>query len=120
MFFSFFFLFFKACHATIYFFFIGFSEISAFFTAVLLTPIALAASVKLVYSITSKVIRFLTITGTPIRDIAAADNLARVSSESFIPLRELDILFLSSSVKILPVAAKDRFFLFLHSLYDHF
>jgi hypothetical protein len=68
-----------------YIFFIGFSDISAFFTAVLLTPMALAASVKLVYSITSKVIRFLTITGTPISDIAAADNLARVSSESFIP-----------------------------------
>jgi len=68
-----------------YIFFIGFSVISAFFTAVLLTPIALAASVKFVYSISSKVIRFLTITGTPISDIAAADNLARVSSESFIP-----------------------------------
>ena len=74
-----------------YIFFMGFSAISAFFTAVLLTPIALAASVKLVYSISSKVIRFLTITGTPISDIAACppgggkDNLARVSSESFIP-----------------------------------
>jgi len=68
-----------------YIFFIGFSEMMAFFTAVLLTPIAFPASVKLVYSITSKVIRFLIITGTPLRNIAAADILARVSSESFIP-----------------------------------
>lgn len=66
-------------------FFYGFSEISAFFTAVLLTPIALAASVKLTYSISSLVLMFLTITGTPISDAIVADILARVSSESFIP-----------------------------------
>lgn len=76
-----------ACHATIYFFYRFFSDKCFFILrqAVLLTPIALAASVKLIYSITSKVIRFLTITGTPVSDVAAADNLARVSSESFIP-----------------------------------
>jgi len=79
------------CYATIYFFYWFFSGKCFFLAvakprqAVLLTPIALAASVKFVYSISSKVIRFLTITGTPISDIAAADNLARVSSERFIP-----------------------------------
>jgi len=39
------------------------------------------------------------------------DILAFVSSDNFIPLRFSDILSLSCSDSILPVAAKDKFFL---------
>ena len=85
-----------------------------FFTAVLLTPIAKAASVKLANSCWSDVFTFLTKTGIPLSNTAAVDILERVSSESLIPLRACENFFLSSSVKILPVAAKDRFFLSLH------
>lgn len=43
--------------------------------------------------------------------IVAAEILARVSSESLIPLRAIYIFVLSFSVHILPVAAYDRLFL---------
>ena len=82
-----------------------------FFTAVLLTPINSPASVKFVKSNSLLVFKSLTLTGTPLSVVAAAENLARVSFESWIPLRASDIFFLSSSVKILPVAAKDKLFL---------
>jgi len=96
---------------TLYCFFRILPLISAFLTAVLLTPRDLPASVKVANSKLSFVFIFIIITFTPIKSAAAKDNLARVTSESLIPLRFKAILFLSSSVSILPVAAKDRFFL---------
>jgi len=64
--------------ATIYCFFTVLPVSRAFLTAVLLTPIALAASVKLAYSNSSLVFTFFTVTGTPISAIVAAEILARV------------------------------------------
>jgi hypothetical protein len=96
---------------TIYICFRSLPEDDAFDIAVLLTPIALAALVKLGYSVSSWVFIFLTTTATPLKDIAAADILTFVSSESLIPKRLLDILSLSSLDNILPVAAKDKLFL---------
>ena len=82
---------------------------SDFFTAGLLTPKALAASVKLVYSKISDVSRFLTVTFTPLSAIAAWEIRLRVSSVSLISLRASDIFLRVSSERILPVAAKDKF-----------
>ena len=77
--------------------------------AVLLTFINLPPSVKFVNSNSSLVFKFLTVTDTPLSVIAAADILARVSSERLIPLRASDTFFMSSSVKIIPFAARDKF-----------
>lgn len=76
-----------------YWFFTGLPESKYFITAVLLTPIDLPASVKFVNSNSSLVFKFLTRTDTPLSVVAAVDNLARVSSESLIPLRASDIFF---------------------------
>ena len=51
----------------------------------------LAASVKLTNSNSSLVFTFFTITVTPLRATAADDILDRVSAESIIPLRALEI-----------------------------
>lgn len=96
---------------TRYFPCINFPVSKYFLTAGLLTPIYLAASVKFVNSNSSSVFIFLTNTAIPLRAIALADILDRVSTESVIPLRASEIFFLSSSVRTRPVAAKDKFFL---------
>lgn len=82
-----------------------------FLTAGLLTPMNLLASVKLANSTSTFVLTFFTFTVTPLCTTAAADIFERVSGESVIPLRALEILFLSASVRIRPVADKDQFFL---------
>ena len=71
---------------------------------------AIAAAVKVGYSISSYVLTFVTTTDTPLINAVAADNLARVSIESLRPLRDSDICNFSSSVITLPVAAMDKIF----------
>lgn len=95
----------------LYRFFSTFPENIAFATAVLLTPIALAAAVKLLYSVSTRVLIFLTRTDTPIEDVIVSDIFSFVSFGSTIPVRFLDIFSFVSSLNILPVAAKDKFFL---------
>lgn len=80
-----------------------------FLTAVLLTPRALAASVKLSYSVVTDVPRSSTETVTPLRATAALEILARVTLESLIPSLCSDNFLRSSSDRILPVAALDKF-----------
>lgn len=69
-----------------YWFFTGLPVSKYFLTAVLLTPIDLPASVRFGNSNSSLVFKFLTVTGTPLSVVTIVDNLARVSSESLIPL----------------------------------
>jgi hypothetical protein len=80
-------------------------------TAVLLTFIALAASVKLIYSVSILVCIFFIITGIPISADVDAEILERVSIETLEPKREAKIFFPTELAKTLPVAALDNFFL---------
>jgi ABC-type phosphate/phosphonate transport system permease subunit len=80
-------------------------EYIAFLTAVLLTPKAKAAKVKVAYSLISLVIMFVTSTAIPIFAAPIADNLARVSSESLIPNQAIEILVRVSLDKIRSLAA---------------
>ena len=73
--------------------------------AVLLTPKAKPAEVKVEYSLTSSVIIFIIFTETPLILAPMIDSLAFVSSDTFTPVRAIEILVLASSDKIRPIAA---------------
>lgn len=77
----------------------------------LLTPMYLAAAVKLSNDNVSFVSTLVTLTFTPINLILDSDILRRVSSDNLIPLRFSDILSLTSLGNILPNAAILKLFL---------
>nr|YP_009364286.1 GIY-YIG endonuclease [Ophiocordyceps sinensis]ARF03383.1 GIY-YIG endonuclease [Ophiocordyceps sinensis]QDH07208.1 GIY-YIG endonuclease [Ophiocordyceps sinensis] len=92
-------------------FLINFPFFKALATAGLVTPICLAAAVKLSKDNFSLVSVLITSTFTPIRLIADLAIFARVFSESFIPFRLVDILSLITCGNILTLAAIDSLFL---------
>lgn len=94
---------------TEYLFRISLPRSTDFLTAVLLTSRAIAASVKLAYSVVTDVSRSFTETVTPLRAIAALENLTRVILESLIPSLRSDNFLRSSGDRILPEAALDKF-----------
>ena len=86
----------------------GLPDVIAFLIAVLVTPKAKPAKVKVEYCLISPVIMFVISTGIPLITAPIVDNLTLVWSESITPVRAMEILVLACSVNKRPKAASAK------------